>query len=206
MIAFLRGEILSVRDRSCVVLTPSGLGYEVHVTSRGLTLLPPSGEEVELYTLTVVREDALDLYGFFSLEERETFSILLNTPKLGPRTALAILGMYEPDRLLKIIHAEDESGLAQVPGIGIKTARRLILDLKDRLQFIAPVKEDKPMPAKKTVREDVLAGLTSLGYAPLEITPCLDRILEDEPDLDVASAIRAVLKKKAAEKMRESSG
>ncbi len=206
MIAFLKGKTLSVRDRSCVVLTPSGVGYEVHVTTRDLILLPPSGEEVELYTLTVVREDALDLYGFFSLEERETFSTLLSAPKLGPRTALAILGMYEPDRLLKIIQAEDESGLAQVPGIGIKTARRLILDLKDRLQFITPGKEDKPLPAKKTVREDVLAGLTSLGYAPPEIIPFLDRILEDEPDLDVASAIRAVLKKKAAEKMRESSG
>lgn len=203
MIAFVRGRLLRLLDKSCLVLTPSGLGYEIFLSARGMAGMPGKDEEVELYTLTVVREDALDLYGFMTPEERETFNALLHTPKLGPRTALAILGMYTPVQLQRIIHSEDESSLALVPGIGIKTARRLILDLKDRLRFI-PSREDlsQPGPVAGSVRQDVLTGLTGLGYTAGEIAPMLDRILEKEPDLDVSSAIRAVLREKAREKMQ----
>ncbi|WP_287043641.1 Holliday junction branch migration protein RuvA [Desulfonatronospira sp. MSAO_Bac3] len=193
---------MSFNDKSCLVMTASGLGYEVHVSAMGLQNMPGQGEELELHTSMVVREDALDLYGFFTRDERETFNVLLNAPKLGPKTALAILGIFSPSQIQKIINTEDEAALTQVPGIGSKTARRLILDLKDRLGFISPQHEDpRPAPGPRGVRQDVLAGLTSLGYSAAEVTPLLDEVLEKEPDLDVSSAIRAVLKEKAREKL-----
>ncbi len=201
MIAYISGTLLSIGEKSCIILTSSGLGYEVYLSSRTVQALPRSGEEVKLYTTTVVREDTLDLYGFFSLEERETFKVLLSTPKLGPKTALAILSIFTPEKLKNVVSAEDERMLSQVPGIGIKSARRILIDLKDRLKFIIAGKvQPGPGFSKPPVREDVLMGLTSLGYTPLEISHILDEVLEKEPDLDVSAAIRAVLKEKARDK------
>ncbi|MFW5730216.1 MAG: Holliday junction branch migration protein RuvA [Desulfonatronovibrionaceae bacterium] len=202
MISFVQGRILGILEKSCLILTASGLGYEVYLSSRDMGELPGAGEEAGLYTLTVVREDALDLYGFFSLEARQTFSVLLNTPKLGPKTALAMLSIYSPDRLRDIIATEDDRMLAQVPGIGVKTARRIIIDLKDRLNFIVQSRhEPEAEPSGRPVRGDVITGLTSLGYTSAEVTSIVDHVLDNEPDLDVSAAIRAVLKIKAREKV-----
>ncbi len=203
MIAYIRGSLLSVCEKSCIILTDSGLGYEVYLSSRNMQKIPKTGDIAEFYISTVVREDSFDLYGFSSLEERETFKVLLNTPKLGPKTALAILSIFPPDKLKSIISAEDERMLSQVPGIGMKSARRILIDLKDRLNFIIvgkarPEQDVSSIP----VREDVLMGLTSLGYTPVEVSHILDHVLENEPDLDVSSAIRAVLREKAKEKAK----
>ncbi len=202
MIALVQGRLVSFNDKSCLVITDSGLGYEVYVSAMGVQNMPGQGDEIELHTSMVVREDSMDLYGFFSRDERETFNVLLNAPKLGPKTALAILGIFTPAQIQKIINTEDEASLTQVPGIGSKTARRLILDLKDRLGFISLQQEEARLShGPRGVRQDVLAGLTSLGYSAAEVTPLVDRVLENEPDLDVSSAIRAVLKEKAREKL-----
>ncbi len=203
MIAYIRGSLLSIGEKSCIILTSSGLGYEVYLSSKNMQSMPAAGEDAEFFINSVVREDTFDLYGFSSLEERETFKVLLNTPKLGPKTALAILNIFSPEKLKNIISTEDEGMLSQVPGIGIKSARRLLMDLKDRLNFIivgkAPPEQTYSVPP---VREDVLMGLTSLGYTPVEVSHILDAVLEKEPDLDVSSAIRAVLKEKAKKKQQ----
>lgn len=201
MIAYIRGQVVSIAEKSCIILTGSGLGYEVFLTSRNMGELPGSSEDVELFVSTVIREDAFDLYGFFTQEERETFNVLLNTPKLGPKTALAVLGVFSPDRLKDVVAAEDERMLAQVPGIGLKSARRILIDLKDRLKFVVSGRiSAKGRVQMPPVKEDVLAGLTSLGYSSVEVSHILDDVLEKEPDLDVSSAIRAVLREKAREK------
>lgn len=201
MIAYIRGTLLSIGEKSCIVLTASGVGYEIYLSSRNMQIMPKAGEETEFYISSVVREDSFDLYGFSSPEERETFKILLNTPKLGPKTALAILSIFSPDKLKSVISAEDESMLSQVPGIGMKSARRILIDLKDRLNFIiAGRAEQEKKYSRPPVRQEVLMGLTSLGYTPLEVTHILDDVLEKEPDLDVSAAIRAVLKEKAKDK------
>ncbi|MFO7728445.1 MAG: Holliday junction branch migration protein RuvA [Desulfonatronovibrio sp.] len=201
MIAYICGTILSIKEKSCIILTSSGLGYEVYLSSRTLQTVPGAGEKAEFFISSVVREDAFDLYGFFTLEERETFKILLGTPKLGPKTALAILSMFSPDKLKNVISSEDERMLAQVPGIGVKSARRILIDLKDKLDFII-VDKTRPsdIPSVPPVREDVLTGLVGLGYSPGEVEHILDGVLEKEPDLDVSTAIRAVLKEKAKKK------
>ena len=201
MIAYIRGILLSIGEKSCIVLTGSGLGYEVYLSARCLQGMPKTGEEAEFFISSVIREETFDLYGFSSLEERETFKVLLNTPKLGPKTALAILSIFSPDKLKSVISAEDERMLSQVPGIGIKSARRILIDLKDRLNFITSGRlQPEQVFSAPPVREDVLMGLTSLGYSSVEISHILDHVLEKEPDLDVSAAIRAVLKEKAREK------
>lgn len=201
MIAYIRGTIMSAGEKSCIVLTSSGVGYEIYLSSRNMQTMPGAGEEAQYYISPVIREDSFDLYGFPSLDERETFNVLLSTPKLGPKTALAILSIFSPDKLKDVVSAEDERMLSQVPGIGVKSARRILLDLRDRLNFIITSRAGSEKKySRPPVREEVLMGLTSLGYAPVEVTHILDAILEEEPDLDVSSAIRAVLKEKAKDK------
>lgn len=201
MIAYIKGQVVSVGEKSCVILTDSGLGYEVFLTSKNMGELPGPDQDAELFIKTVIREDAFDLYGFFTQEERETFNVLLSTPKLGPKTALAILSIFSPDRLKDVVFSEDERMLSQVPGIGVKSARRILIDLKDRLKFVVSGRISRKGNVQvPPVKEDVLTGLTSLGYASVEVSHILDGILEKEPDLDVSSAIRAVLREKAREK------
>jgi holliday junction DNA helicase RuvA len=201
MIAFIRGTILSTGEKSCIVLTSSGVGYEIYLSSRNMQTMPGAGEDAQYYISSVIREDSFDLYGFPGLDERETFKVLLSTPKLGPKTALAILSIFSPDKLKDVVSAEDERMLSQVPGIGMKSARRILIDLKDRLNFIITSRAGSEKKySRPPVREEVLMGLTSLGYTPVEVTHILDAVLEKEPDLDVSSAIRAVLKEKAKDK------
>ncbi len=204
MIAYIQGFILSIGEKSCIILTGSGLGYEVFLASGTMQALPGTGEPAEFFISSVVREDTFDLYGFLTLEERETFKVLLNTPKLGPKTALAILNVFSPDKLKGIISSDDERMLTQVPGIGAKSARRILIDLKDRLNFIivGQTLQQEQAPAMPPVREDVLMGLTGLGYTQTEVANIVDKVLEKEPDLEVSSAIRAVLREKAKEKQK----
>ena len=204
MIAYIQGSILSIGEKSCIILTGSGLGYEVFLAPGTMQTLPGTGEPADFYISSVVREDTFDLYGFLTLEERETFKVLLNTPKLGPKTALAILNVFSPDKLKGIISSDDERMLTQVPGIGAKSARRILIDLKDRLNFIivGQTLQQEQAPAMPPVREDVLMGLTGLGYTQTEVANIVDKVLEKEPDLEVSSAIRAVLREKAKEKQK----
>jgi Holliday junction DNA helicase RuvA len=199
MIAYLRGKLIFKGQKSCLIATAGGVGYEVFLSGRGMQDLPESGQELEIYIYTVVREDTLDLYGFFTWEERETFSVLLGIPKLGPKLALAVLNCFTPAQLSQLVAREDEKALVTVPGIGLKSARRILLDLKDKLKFIPPTPEyeHKDQGQSSTVYDDVLAALLALGYTQAEVTPIINQVLEKEPDLDVSSAIRLVLKEKA---------
>lgn len=188
-------------EKSCLVVTGQGVGYEIFLSPRSMQSLS-CGEEFEIFVYTIVREDALDLYGFLSWEERKTFAVLVNLPKLGPKTALAMLNCFTPAELSSLATANDEKALSSVPGIGSKTARRLLLDLKDRLDFLHTEKMDLAgsTPAGSSVYADVLSGLASLGYSSAEVAPLVGEVLNNEPDLDVSGAIRAVLKLKAREK------
>lgn len=193
MIAYIEGTLLSLELDSCVLLTRGGVGYEVFLSTRSRAALPAPGEEVRLFTYTLVREDALTLFGFVSREERGTFGILLGVPKLGPKTALALLGVFSPQELAACVAREDAHGLARTPGIGLKTAKRLVLDLKDKLSGQNTAMSALPdIPA--SARDDALAALLSLGYARQEAEDALKRVFEETPDLDTGGAIRRALK------------
>ena len=180
----------------CLVVTQGGVGYAVALPMHTLSTLPARGEQAAFYTSLAVREDALELFGFATFEERQTFEVLLSISKVGARTALAILSIYRPDDLRRIVLEDDVQALTRVSGIGKKTAEHVFLELKYKLKV-----EDAPQAAVLAVAgkpgsvfRDVLDGLANLGYERDECAPLVKKLLLDEPDLDVTGALRAALK------------
>jgi holliday junction DNA helicase RuvA len=155
MIASLRGIILSRRPDN-VIIDVNGIGYHVHLPLNVLAKLPEEGREVSLYIFTHVREDALQLFGFISEEEKKIFTVLLGITGIGPKMALNILsGLSYPD-FLSAIETEDVAMLCRIPGLGKKTAQRLILELREKLPSSTGIKD--------RVFEDTLSALINLGY------------------------------------------
>jgi len=194
MIACIEGHVLETTESSCLIQTSGGVGYEVFAPGHTLSRLPGPGETARLFTATVVREDAIILYGFESWDERETFLSLISISKVGPRTAIAMLSRYRPDELRNIVVAEDIMALTLVPGIGKKTAQHVFLELKYKLKTGDLSKTTAGFAAPGSVFADTLQGLSNLGYSEEETRPVLTNILQEEPDLDVAGALRMCLK------------
>ena len=197
MIAYIKGKLAEVFGSSCLVLTTGGVGYELALPAQALAALPETGSEVEFYTFLAVREDALELYGFASFDERQAFEMLTGISRVGCRTALAILSIYSPDDLVRIVAQEDIPALARVSGIGAKTAQHIFLELKYRLKN-TPIPRGAAPAKMPSVLRDVLDGLENLGYAEEECAETVKTVLAGDPDLDVGSALRATLKALAA--------
>lgn len=200
MIAYVEGRLAEICGSSCVVVTEGGVGYEIYLPTQALSRLPERGGAVRFYTCLVVREDAQELFGFESWDERQTFLVLLSISKVGARTALGILSAFRPDELRRLVLDEDVFALTQVSGIGKKTAQHIFLELKYKLKV-----EDNPAAAALSggmpgsVYKDALTGLEGLGYTESEASSVLKNVLRDEPDLDVSGALRAALKALARE-------
>lgn len=195
MIAYIKGILLQKMESGCVVLTDAGIGYEVGMSAQAVARLGNTGDELALYVQTIVREDAFALYGFATWEERELFRILIGVPKLGPKTAMAMLSCFEPGDLVAKVAADDVHALTRVPGIGTKSAKRIVLDLKDKLSGFTTMTIPKtPKVAANRIFDDTLGGLFALGYSEREAAPVVHKVLQEEPDLDVGGAIRAALK------------
>jgi Holliday junction DNA helicase RuvA len=183
VIAFLEGELTEkLTDR--VVLGVGGVGYEVLVSVRTLAKLPPVGRRVRVFTRLHVREDAMVLFGFDTAEERQMFDLLNGVSGIGPKLALAFLSVHSPDGLRRAVTAGDVAALATVPGVGRKTAGRIVVDLKDKLgageaTVAGPMSE---------VREALLA----LGLTPGEASDALEVIGGDD-DGTVEELLRRAL-------------
>jgi Holliday junction DNA helicase RuvA len=198
MIAYLTGTLLTPTDRGCILVTPGGVGYEVALTTRGRAALPAKGAALTLTVRTIVREDAIELFGFSSLEERAAFDTLLTISKLGPKTGLSILSIFTPEELRTLVLREDVDALTMVPGIGKKSAQRIFVELKYKLDMAGEAAALPDLPGGAATRfKDALAGLTNLGYDEREVRPVLEEVFAAEPDLEVASALRAALKRLA---------
>ena len=183
MIGYLAGEIVA-NDSQGLTINVGGVGYEVSVGPALATFR--SGATVELFIHTHVREDAIVLFGFATTVEREMFRYLLSTPGIGPSTAMGALATMSPDELTAAIYREDTDLIATIPGIGKKTAARLVLELAGRL----PALHESATPAT-TAHSDVQAALRSLGYGTNEIRDALaDITLPDDP----SEALRIALK------------
>jgi len=201
MIGYIEGRVMARRDRWALVLTPGGVGYELELPDPVAASLPAQGGQVCLYVHTVVREDAFELFGFATLEDRETFRVLIGITKLGPKTALAILSRFTADDLARIVATGDMDALVRVPGIGKKSAQRIFIELTYKLEGkTATAGGLAPLAPVGGVLGDVVAGLTNLGYAEADARRVGTAVLEDEPDLDVAGALRQALKRLASEK------
>ncbi|KAB1443091.1 Holliday junction branch migration protein RuvA [Pseudodesulfovibrio senegalensis] len=202
MIAYLEGRVLQVSDSGLILLTPGGVGYDIAAPTTVLSKLPAIGEEAQLYIHTAVAEKAIDLYGFASHEDREVFRTLISIDKLGPKKAMAILSHFDSDHLREIAFREDAAALATVPGIGPKSARQILWNLKDKVDKLGSGRTIAASSGKAEQPRgpqgeyfDALAGLKNLGYSEEEARPLLKEIYEQEPDLDAAAAIRVALKK-----------
>ena len=194
MIAYVEGRVAEVTDNACVVVSSGGVGYEVFLASHTLARLPTRGEAVTFYACTVVREDALELFGFETWDERATFLILTSISRVGARTAMSILSVFRPDDLRRMVADDDMLSLTRVSGIGKKTGQQIFLELKYKLKgdvtSVAPSGAARP----GGVLADAVAGLANLGYDEDEALQTVKKILSDEPDLDVGEALRAALK------------
>lgn len=202
MISYIEGRLLDMTGKGCVVLTPGGVGYELALPSSALMALPQKGGEVQLYAHMIVREDALDLYGFATKDDRDLFRLLIGIDKLGPKKALSILSHFSPEHLRELVLREDADMLATVPGIGPKSAREIMWKLRDKVAGIktGPTLASTPEHAPHGEYFDALAGMKALGYTEEEARPMVKEIFEAEPDIDASSAIRVALKKIAQAK------
>lgn len=202
MIGYLRGTVLVRRERSVVLLTSGGVGYEVNLTLTGAAGLPLVGQALELYVHTAVREDAIELYGFAGLDDRDAFELLLGISRLGPKTALSILSCFDAAGLRELAIRDDVAGLARVPGIGKKSAQRIFVELKYRFEGASGPGANPAAPpgVGPGVLRDAVAGLANLGYDESEAARVVRAVLEAEPDLDVAQTLRQALKRLARER------
>ncbi len=175
MIGYVRG-ILEYFDpeEGAAVVEAAGIGYQILLSGKDFDLLPPAGEEVRLYTHLQVREDAFLLYGFFTKEDRKLFRLLIGVSGIGPKGALGILGTLSADDLRFAVLADDAKAIAKAPGVGLKTAQKLILELKDKLSLeeafearLAGEKEKLPKQDSdlSRARSEAAEALTALGYS-----------------------------------------
>ena len=201
MIAYVEGRLAEVFDSGCIVITGSGVGYELALPAHSLSTLPGRGDPVSFYTATVVREDALELFGFPTWDERSTFLTLMSISKVGARTAMAVLSTLRPDDLRRVVLEDDYLALTRVSGIGKKSAQHIFLELKYKLEGKAVVAESILLAGTPgSVSGDAVAALTNLGYAEEEAVKAVRNVLAAEPDLDVSGALRMALKQLARSK------
>lgn len=162
MIAHLRGKLLAKQPNQVIVET-SGIGYEVTITVSTFAELPQVGTEIALHIHTYVREDVLALYGFLRPEEKQLFEKLISVSGIGPKLAVTILSGMPADEMVASIRRNDIARLIKIPGIGKKTAERMVLELRDKLPPLG-AEAVTEIPTLTAIEEDVLSALTNLGY------------------------------------------
>lgn len=188
MIASVTGMVAAVQPSS-VVVEVGGIGVSLMCTPQTAAAARP-GDILGLHTSLVVREESLTLYGFLDSEQRDVFELVQTVSGVGPRTALAVLATLSPDDLRQAIASEDVASLTRVPGIGVKGAQRLIIELKDRLRAVAPTGAGVSAGSQETVR----AALVSLGWPARDADRAVAAVAGDAADeADVAQLLRAAL-------------
>ncbi len=192
MIALVSGAV-AVRRGDHVVVDCGGVGYRLSVSAETLRHVPAVGNQVLLHSHMVVRDDALQLYGFATEEERELFLMLISVQSVGPKVALAVLSGGPPRELLKALAAGDTARLQAAPGVGKRTAERIIVELREKVGATAPVAL-ATIPAgagapgdPRTLARD---GLLGLGYSPVEVDELLDGAEGERPEDLIAHALR----------------
>lgn len=193
MIGMLRG-VVADRGADEVVLDVAGVGYRVRVTPRTLVALEPGGEAT-VHTHLHVREDALVLYGFETKAERATFELLCGASGVGPKLALSMLAVHDPMGLRRALLEDDVGALTLVPGVGKRTAQKLLVELKSRFELpdLDVVTDGAPSP-----RAEVRAALAGLGYEADEVREVIAALPDDEP---VEELLRRALRQLAAERV-----
>lgn len=201
MIAFLTGTILD-KTPSVLIVEVQGIGYQIFIPLNTFYRLPEVKESVSLHIHTHVREDALQLYGFLSPLEKELFLLLLGISGVGPKVALGILSGMESTELVQALRDGNIDRLRAIPGVGPKTAGRLVLELREKVNALSPVGLQTPVSAgseSDKIKEDALSALVNLGYHRTEAKRTVDKIAEEETvdSESVEGLIKKALKKLA---------
>jgi Holliday junction DNA helicase RuvA len=195
MIAFLRGRILD-KQPNLLIVDVQGVGYLVHVPLSTFYEAGEVGAEAALRIHTHVREEALQLYGFLTVLEQQLFERLINISGIGPKLAISVLSGIEPRDLIAALQRGDLARLTGIPGVGRKTAERMVLELKDRLSQIAvpPGEEPEPVPTGERLRDDLLSALQNLGYHRPPAEKAIDATLSSTDAPRFEEALKAALR------------
>ena len=192
MIAHLTGT-LHEKQLQRLIVDVGGVGYDVLVPLSTMYAIGDPGSRVALRIYTHVREDALQLYGFATTLEQTLFERLISVSGIGPKVALSVLSGIEPAELTRAIRSADLARLTRIPGVGRKTAERIVLELKDRLPESGAA-EPEPLKPGDDVRDDLLSALTNLGYQRASIEKTVDKVLASAEDRSFEPLLRATLK------------
>lgn len=200
MIAFVRGTAVNMTENS-VIVEAGGIGYEIYMTGTDLSQIH-MGEEVKIHTYFNVREDAMQLYGFRSKDDLQMFKLLLGVNGVGPKAALGVLAGITADELRFAILSDDVKTLSKAPGIGKKTAQKLILELKDKMKLedafelkLAHEQERAAVGAGEVSdgRQEAVEALVALGYSSADALRAVRKVTDVPPD-DVEGLLKAALK------------
>ncbi len=195
MIGFIRGRLVEKKP-PLLLVDVAGIGYEIEVPLSTLYELPETGEEVALKTHLLVREDAHVLFGFASDAERSLFRSLLKISGVGARLALAILSGTSVDGFVRCVEEKDTASLVKIPGVGKKTAERLVMEMRDRLNNIGHIPGlGRSGTGASEPADEAFGALVALGYKPAEVTRMIASV--DSADMDTENLIRQVLKQVA---------
>ena len=196
MYSYIKGELSEIVAENHIVVENGGIGYNIYIPGQVLSLLPGVGEEVKIYTYLCVREDAFILYGFLTRDDLNVFKLLIGVSGIGPKGALAILSVMSTDDLRFAVLSDDAKAIAKAPGVGNKTAQRLI-SLEDAFeQKLSHTQEAVSGNGLKGIRNEAVEALVSLGYSSAEALKVL-RDIEITEDSSVEDILKLALKQMA---------
>lgn len=202
MFGFIRGTIDEITEDS-LIIDNHGIGWEVFVPGSLLSGDVHTGDEIKLYTYLSVSENALALYGFFTRDDLEVFKLLLNVSGIGPRGAMSVLGALGSDSLRFAVLADDAAAIAKAPGVGKKTAQKIVLELKDKFEledaFEKKLEHGSSQGASAsagggTAADEAVQALTALGYSGTEALQAVKKA-DITPDMDTEAVLKAALQK-----------
>jgi Holliday junction DNA helicase RuvA len=198
VIAYLEGR-LTRKSPSLVVVLVGGVGYKLFIPVSTYYELPEEGSEVALHVHTHVREDVLALYGFASATEERLFQRLIGVNGVGPALALKVMSGLEPKALVDAIRSSDLRRLGSIPGVGKKTAERLVVELRDKMAEIGPIGGEEasgaPLGPVESLREDLLSALANLGFPRASAEKSVEAALSEVPEISFEGALKRVLRK-----------
>lgn len=198
MVTYIRGELITIEEDK-VIVDVGGVGFGIFMPGTAMNLLPPVGEEVRLHTYMNVREDAIQLFGFLTRDDLKVFKLLIGVSGIGPKGGLSILSQLSPDDLRFAVMAGDAKTIAMAPGIGKKTAEKLIIELKDKLSIEDVLNKSSDTETKEVlhttneIQAEAVQALVALGYASAESMKAVKKVpLTD--DMAVEDVLKQALK------------
>ncbi len=198
MISYIRGELVDIEEEK-VIVDVNGVGFGIFMPQKTMNLLPPLGEEIKLHTYMNVREDAMQLFGFLTRDDLKVFKLAIGVSGIGPKGGLSLLSELTPDELRFAVMSHDVKAISAAPGIGKKTAEKLIIELKDKLSIeeVLERNSEKEMVSvsntSNQVQTEAVQALVALGYGSSEALKAVKKV-EIEEDTTVEAVLKAALK------------